>query len=307
MIGKRKRDTSVVSRSTTKEDQEQDTSVPTTPTEVSHDLFRKFFESQFEPLDIGPKASQKEESEEEEDGDNNEDESEVGSDWDSLSGADEVEVIEHQDSSVKKSDLLDKKARKAFMVCSYTVDTEGLNAKCIQNAKPPSFDVDTTKTEAKPTKDSGEDEEDKATDATNLKNDLALQRLLKESHLLDSASELAPTGKNRHKALDMRIQSLGANASLYDQKMPSAHRRGIKTKAATKEDKRRREAKENGIILEKPAPKKQTSNKRRERGVGGPSVGKFTGGTLNLSQRDIDSITRRSKGSKGSKGFKGRR
>ncbi|OJJ87196.1 uncharacterized protein ASPGLDRAFT_64448 [Aspergillus glaucus CBS 516.65] len=285
MIGKRKRDTSVVSRSTTKEEQEQDTSVPTTPTEVSHDLFRKFFESQFEPLDIGPKVSRKEESEEEEDDDDGEEESEAGSDWDGLSGEDEVEVIEHHDSSVKKSDLLDKKARKAFM-----------------NAKPPSFDVDTTKTETKPTKDSGEDEEDKATDTTNLKNDIALQRLLKESHLLDSASELAPTGKNRHKALDMRMQSLGANASLYDQKMPSTHRRGIKTKAATKEDKRRREAKENGIILEKPAPKKQTSNKRRERGVGGPSVGKFTGGTLNLSQRDIDSITRRSKGSKGSKG-----
>ncbi|EYE93442.1 uncharacterized protein EURHEDRAFT_460161 [Aspergillus ruber CBS 135680] len=283
MIGKRKRDTSVVSRSTTKEEQEQDTSVPTTPTEVSHDLFRKFFESQFEPLDIGPKIPRKGESEKEEEGDDNEEEElEAESEWDGLSGEDEVEVIEHQDSSIKKSDLLDKKARKAFM-----------------NAKPPSFDVDTTKTGTKPTKDSGEDEEDKATDATNLKNDLALQRLLKESHLLDSASELAPTGKNRHKALDMRMQSLGANASLYDQKMPSAHRRGIKTKAATKEDKRRREAKENGIILEKPASKKQTSNKRRERGVGGPSVGKFTGGTLNLSQRDINSITRRSKGSKG--------
>lgn len=171
--------------------------------------------------------------------------------------------------------------------------------KGVQNAKPPSFDVDTSKSETKPTKDSGEDEEDKVTDATNLKNDLALQRLLKESHLLDSATDLVPTGKNRHKALDMRMQSLGAKASLYDQKMPSAHRRGIKTKVATKEDKRRREAKENGIILEKPAPKKQTSNKRRERGVGGPSVGKFSGGTLNLSQRDINSITRRSKGSKG--------
>lgn len=300
MIGKRKRDTSVVSRSTTKEEQEQDTSVPTTPTEVSHDLFRKFFESQFEPLDIGPKIPRKGESEKEEEGDDNEEEElEAESEWDGLSGEDEVEVIEHQDSSIKKSDLLDKKARKAFMVCLYTMDMEGLNAKCVQNAKPPSFDVDTTKTGTKPTKDSGEDEEDKATDATNLKNDLALQRLLKESHLLDSASELAPTGKNRHKALDMRMQSLGANASLYDQKMPSAHRRGIKTKAATKEDKRRREAKENGIILEKPASKKQTSNKRRERGVGGPSVGKFTGGTLNLSQRDINSITRRSKGSKG--------
>lgn len=121
MIGKRKRDTSVVSRSTTKEEQEQDASVPTTPTEVSHDLFRKFFESQFEPLDLGPKVSRKQEYEEEEDDDDEEEESEAGSEWGGLSGEEDegnkVEVVEHQDSSVKASGLMDKKARKAFMVC----------------------------------------------------------------------------------------------------------------------------------------------------------------------------------------------
>lgn len=108
-----------MSRFTKTEEQEQDTSVPTTPTEVSHDLFRKFFESQFEPLDIGPRVSRKEETEEEEE-DDDERESKAGSDWDNLSGddnGDKVEVIEHQDSSVKTSGLLDKKARKAFMVC----------------------------------------------------------------------------------------------------------------------------------------------------------------------------------------------
>lgn len=163
----------------------------------------------------------------------------------------------------------------------------------MQNAKPPSFEVDATTSKPKPQGDGDGDGDDKATDAEHLKNDLALQRLLKESHLLESASELAPTGKNRHKALDLRMQSLGANSSLYQQNMPSSHRRGIKAKATTKEDKRRREAKENGIILEKPGlkPKSSSSNKKRERGVGGPSVGKFTGGTLNLNQRDINAIT----------------
>lgn len=109
-----------MSRFTTKKEQEQDTSVPTTPTEVSHDLFRKFFESQFEPLDIGPRVSRKEETKVEEGDDDDEEGSEAGSDWDGLSGddyGDKVEVIEHQDSSVKTSGLLDKKARKAFMVC----------------------------------------------------------------------------------------------------------------------------------------------------------------------------------------------
>lgn len=147
----------------------------------------------------------------------------------------------------------------------------------------------TNKPNANPEPTSKKEEEEDTHDAMNLKHDLALQRLLTESHLLDSADDLAPTGKNRLKALDLRMQSLGAKDSLYAQnKMPTAHRRGIKAKAATKEDKRRREAKENGIILEKPSKvSKSSNNGRRERGVGGSSVGKFSGGTLNLNKQDI--------------------
>lgn len=175
-----------------------------------------------------------------------------------------------------------------------------------QSAKVPSFSTD----ENAPTpKDSKDDDKggDDATDAENLKHDLALQRLLKESHLLDSASELAPTGKNRHKALDLRMQALGAKASIYQQQhMPATHRRGIKAKGMQKEEKRRREARENGIILEKPAPKSKSSNSgRRERGVGGPSVGKFAGGTLNLSKRDLAAVQGPKRPAKGKS--KGRR
>lgn len=144
---------------------------------------------------------------------------------------------------------------------------------------------------AKP--DTKEESEDDPADADNLKHDLALQRLLKESHLLDSAAELAPTGKNRLKALDLRMQSLGAKTSLYDQqkRRPTAHRRGINAKAASKEDKRRREAKENGIVLEKPSKVTKSSNSgRRDRGIGGSSIGKFSGGTLNLSKQDLSSM-----------------
>lgn len=138
-------------------------------------------------------------------------------------------------------------------------------------------------------------------DAENLKNDLALQRLLKESHLLEDASNLNPTGKNRHKAIDLRIQSLGATKSIYEQKkMPKSHREGIQAKAAQREERRRREARENGIILEKPTKKKKTSRKR-DRGIGGPSIGKFTGATLRLSERDVADL----RGSKVAK--KGRR
>ena len=43
------------------------------------------------------------------------------------------------------------------------------------------------------------------------------------------------------------------------------------------------------MILEK-ATAKRVKEKRRERGVGGASVGKFKGGTLTLSQRDVARI-----------------
>lgn len=123
MIGKRKRDTSVVSRSKTAQQEEDSTpTTPTTPTDTSHDLFRKFFESQFEPLDVPGGKVSREDSDKDEDEDQDEDDEEdskAGSDWEGLSGEEDddgVEVVEHRESSLKDG-LLDKKARKAFMVC----------------------------------------------------------------------------------------------------------------------------------------------------------------------------------------------
>ncbi|THC95520.1 hypothetical protein EYZ11_004992 [Aspergillus tanneri] len=287
MIGKRKRDTSVVSRSTVVDDQK----VSTTSAETNpHDVFRKFFEAQFLPIELSGVQTTRDRDVEEEEDDEDGESSDSVSEWGGLSGEEDndnrVEVVEHRDTSTKDRELIDKKARKAFMT-----------------AKPPTFTVKPTAEKRTPSK-TKKDDDDRANDADNLKNDLALQRLLKESHLLESASELGPTGKNRLKALDLRMQSLGAKTSLYHQNMPSSHRRGIKAKAEQKEEKRRREARENGIILEKPVPKK-ASNGRRERGVGGPSVGKFAGGTLNLSKRDISAIQGPRRPSKGK--TKGRR
>lgn len=128
-------------------------------------------------------------------------------------------------------------------------------------------------------------------EAANLKNDLALQRLLKESHLLDASSSLGPAGSNRHKALDLRLQDLGSKSSVLGQeKMPLSHRRGIVSKATEKESSRRQDAKENGIILEKVKKASRVGDVRRERGIGAPGIGKFKGGTLRLSQRDIADI-----------------
>ena len=106
----------------------------------------------------------------------------------------------------------------------------------------------------------------------------------------DGPAEFDPLGKNRHKALDLRLQSLGSSSSIFKQeKMPMSHRKGIANKAKRREEIRRRDAKEAGIVLER----KQVVRKereRRERGVGGPSVGKFRGGMLQLSKRDVADI-----------------
>lgn len=133
--------------------------------------------------------------------------------------------------------------------------------------------------------------EEAVTDAANLKKDLALQRLLKESHLLESGSSLSLYGQNRHKALDLRLQDLGSKSSIYKQEsMPLAQRKGIVAKAVGRDKSRRREAKENGIILEKAGKGKKRVDVKRQRGIGTPSVGKFQGGMLKLSQKDVAEI-----------------
>jgi hypothetical protein len=134
-----------------------------------------------------------------------------------------------------------------------------------------------------------EDDNDDASEALNLKHDLDLQRLLKESHLLEQAKASSSLGSHRHKAVDMRMQALGSKESVFHQdKMPLAHRRGILAKAAARESGRRKDAQENGIILEKATDGRSRAKKlHRERAVDAPGVGKFRGGTLKLSKKDV--------------------
>jgi len=123
MPGKRKRETAAVSRNDVAETEEarsEDTAAGD-----AHDIFRRYFESQFEPLDLQPvksartaesEASESEEDEQEDDGSDEE----SGSEWDGISDAEgngtKVEVVEYTSSHNSTSDAIDKKARKAFMV-----------------------------------------------------------------------------------------------------------------------------------------------------------------------------------------------
>jgi hypothetical protein len=119
MAGKRKRDTHVLSRSTRAKEDEA-TTTPATNDNSSIDIFRKFFEAQFQPLELpGGHIACVEESKDEH-GTEVFEESDSGSEWTGISEANgdkEVEVVEHRDSSAATEELMDRRARKAFMVC----------------------------------------------------------------------------------------------------------------------------------------------------------------------------------------------
>jgi len=239
--------------------------------ERARQLFQRAFEAKFKPLTKHAAPAQVAVSDR---GASELDEE--ASDWDGLSDdGDGVEIVDHGGVGEEDGMVVHSRAGKAYM-----------------SSKPPSSDTIAGRTPKQSV--NLERTADDATESANLKHDLALQRLLKESHLLDpstfSGARTAPEGKGRLKALDMRIQDLGAKGSLSEQKnMPIAHRKGIKAKAANREITRRKEATENGIILER-AKMTAKAMKPRDRGIAAPSIGKFSGGTLKLSARDVKSI-----------------
>ncbi|CAE7007813.1 hypothetical protein CFE70_001503 [Pyrenophora teres f. teres 0-1] len=256
-------------------------------------IFRRAFEAKFAPLPVEAKKPQTEESPAQEQDEGSEDEE---SDWSGISDDEKngVQVISYEDAHHDLSDT-ERAEKKAFM-----------------SSKPPTSTSTSKPTSSKKKKT----DDDDGTEASLLKNDLALQKLLRESHILSSSASnptrsLTATGAARHKSTDLHLQSLGAKGSVFTQKnMPMAQRKHIVQKARLGEEKRRSEAREAGIVLEREnrigsgAGKK--GGERRERGVGGPSVGKFRGGTLSLSREDVRSITGGRGGKKGGKGGRGR-
>lgn len=159
-----------------------------------------------------------------------------------------------------------------------------------------------------------DDDEDAQTAQDHLKKDLELSRLIQESHLLskNSAAAQQPAKQDyqgRLKTTESRLAALGAKDTVLKQRnVPNTIRYGIKNKEREREQKRRKEAQENGIVLEKAQAKKRgnTMEKKRERSVGNPGVGKFKGGTLTLGKRDLSKLTTpKSALMKGRKGRKG--
>jgi hypothetical protein len=260
--------------------------------EDMQELFRRAFEKKFKPLDVEPVTIKAKETPVEEEEEDEEEGSDAEDDWSGLSDDDtpKVEVIEYKDTTYDDSDEATSKAlKRAFM-----------------SSKPPTSTTPTSSLSA--TKKKSTDADDTG-EVANLKNDMALQKLLRDSHILSASSSGASTptlttsGAARHKSTDLHLQSLGARGSVFTQKkMPMSQRKHMATVARTTEAKRRHEAREGGIILEKEKREPKKDERKRERSVGGPSIGKFKGGTLSLSKKDVRSIT----GGPGSQGGKGK-
>ncbi|KAA8910460.1 hypothetical protein FN846DRAFT_775219 [Sphaerosporella brunnea] len=269
------------------------------------EIFRRYFESQFEAIEESPAPPITKSPEIIDDGDREDgfDGFSSGSDISADEEEEEeeeqaVEIVHHDSTKKAPRPLMSKQEVRAFM-----------------SSKPPPSGEPTpsaTKNSKSRSKDADSGDEKDEDEALNLKNDLALQRLLRESHLLGAGSStLEATGAARLKALNLRIEALGGKREVEKQNTPMHIRKGIEEKKSMREKKRRREAKEAGIVLEKEVKERKIRKRVKGMGVvGEPGVGRWKNGGLVLSKRDVASITgggeKRSGGGKGRKGGKRR-
>ncbi|KFY62432.1 hypothetical protein V496_04606, partial [Pseudogymnoascus sp. VKM F-4515 (FW-2607)] len=200
------------------------------------EIFRRHFEARFKPLpDVKEKKGGKKGAVAEEEEDDDEDEDE---EWGGLSGEgseDDDAEEDSEDEGVKrrKIDVVEHTAAVSAPKMSKA------ELKAFMSARPPTSATTTTALTTPTATD--------PSDKDNTANDLALHRLLTESHLLTSTTTSSSShqthvleGTNRHRATDLRIQALGGKGSLFVQaKMPMHMRKGIAAKAEEREKGRR--------------------------------------------------------------------
>ena len=205
------------------------------------------------------------------------------SDWSGISDGDDDDDDNDNDNEVKVEIV-------EYNPTTLDPETSKAELRAFMSSKPPTSTTPSTL----PTSTKKKPADTDSNELSNLQNDLDLQKLLRDSHLLSASgsSSLTATGIVRHKSTDLHLQSLGAKSSVFTQKtMPMAQRKHEVKKAKTTEEKRRAEAKEAGIVLEKPTLSRQAPIFRKKtREVGMPSVGRFSGATLNVSKRDVERI-----------------
>lgn len=239
------------------------------------------------------------------------DETEAGSETEETNN--QVEVVDYSKPTPSLSTLtpqtalMTKREMRAYL-SSRPPDAVSTAAEGPSNGKPRS------KQRQRQAGDGNEDPQNEDSRSL-LANDLELQRLISESHILSATNPFnaatsgatAPSkafseGRTRALTTDLRVQKLGSTGSIFKQqkKMPMAVRKGIQGAKAAREEKRRREAKENGIILERETPgegglgtggkKARKKGGRSDLPVDMPGMGRMKGGELRLSKRDVRAV-----------------
>ncbi|KAF3930008.1 hypothetical protein ABW19_dt0200300 [Dactylella cylindrospora] len=288
-----------------------DTSTATESSQSSRDainaIFKRHFESKFGAVDLNPVSDSKSKNKGKKSLDRRKDldsDSNDESDEDihsNFSDKDEDEGLEDgSDEEYSSNDEESKpKAPPGPEIIEYDFSRRGPapstkpSRRSFMSSKPPTSTTTTSSHLPSQTHPSTQTKDD-PTDLQNLKNDVALQTLLRESHLLDRSTLTHSSGKNRHKAIESRIQSLGGTPMTQldgsTARIPMHIRKGMVRKKEMREEKRRRVAKENGVVLAKGDKKRKKEGRGkggRDAGVGNPSVGKFRRGALVLSRKDV--------------------
>lgn len=180
---------------------------------------------------------------------------------------------------------------------------------------------------AKETNPTVEEPEDEDLERENMKNDIELQRFLKESNLLSALdTDDSATGKARSRTMEMRLRELsatnGSETKLNKlEKMPIQMRKGMVDKHLQRIKKHETEAREGGIVLSRVKrgqfrkidktyrndierrigtnikKKESVVGKRRQRGLKIQSVGKSTRNGLVIAKHEIARINGSGSGS----------
>ncbi|CAK7263806.1 pre-rRNA processing and 40S ribosomal subunit assembly [Sporothrix epigloea] len=348
------------------------------------EVFRRHFEAQFKPLAAetkhakqtdrarqtsragagskkvrAPVIIRENESDDEAENDEDEDDSPASEDdWSGLSGDNDEDDDDESDNQDKPQIEVVDYSTDATRELPETAMSKQERKLYLSKRPPTSFDDEANRGQASRSKKNAKEAGAAATAAGTFKdapellaNDLELQRLISESHLLAGAFRLPSSfstasgatltagsassvdssaggrhssgqpfaaGRLRQRTTDLRIQAVAnkargdalssgaagavtvsqASQSIFTQaKMPMSMRKGMAAAAASRESKRRQEARESGIVLERPAAKPVSkSAAKRMRAVDAPAVGKMRGSELRLRDKDVREIEGAKKG-----------
>lgn len=275
------------------------------------DIFKRNFEQQFGKVEGLAVSSSEEEpeakQEDPEDEDSSDEDSEIDTEAENNSDFDlEMDQeYEHYQSS-EESEENEEQDEEQPIVVKFTDSLFNMDALTDKKQKKLFVSSKAPKQELPEEKLSRNNNKPDEEEQLNLDNDLALQRLIKESHILAEAGlsgvdiSTGIIGRARHKTMDIRMDDLGLKKVKPD-RMPMNMRKGMTAKAKERHETHVRQSREAGIILARPAKVNDDKKKvrKRERGLKIASVGRETRHGLMISKSEIAKYSGTGGGKKG--------